>query len=121
MKETDIITGEIKESDETGSIYFESSQNLFDFSKKFYNALLEIPEEILEEKDKKAIRWLETGIAEAEKQIQKKNGLQVMMSNKLIFTIKAISLIFFEYETPRGKQILDELDKHIKIDQTIKK
>jgi hypothetical protein len=115
MKDTDILKGEITQADETGYIYFESSQDLFDFSKKFYNALLEIPEGKLREMDKKAIEWLELGLVQAEKQIQNKGGLQVMMSNKLVYTIKAVSGVFLEYETFNGKQILDELDKHIKI------
>ena len=115
MTDTDIILGEIKESDESGTIIFGSSQELFDFSKKIYDTLLEIPEYKLEEKDKKAIEWLKIGLAEAEKQIKAKGGMQKIMSKKLIYTIKAVSEIFSQYKTFKNHQILDELYKHIKI------
>lgn len=115
MTDTDIIVGEIKQADETGTIIFESSQELLDFSIKFYNALLEIPEYKLEEKDKKAIEWLKIGLADAEKQIKEKGGLQVMMSKKLIYTIKAVSGIFLHHKSFKNHEILDELYKHIKI------
>lgn len=115
MTDTDIVVGEIKQADETGTIIFESSQELLDFSKKFYNALLEIPEYKLEEKDKKAIEWLKIGLADAEKQIKVKGGMQVMMAKKLIYTIKEVSGIFSHHKSFKNHEILDELYKHIKI------
>ncbi|KYK21531.1 hypothetical protein AYK24_08955 [Thermoplasmatales archaeon SG8-52-4] len=115
MKDTDVIIGEIKQADETGIIIFESSKELLDFSIKFYNALLEIPQYKLDEKDKKAIEWLKIGLADAEKQIKEKGGMQVMMSKKLIYTIKAVSGIFSQHKTFKNHQILDELYKHIRI------
>ncbi|KYK28960.1 hypothetical protein AYK20_09880 [Thermoplasmatales archaeon SG8-52-1] len=115
MTGKDIVIGEIRESDETGTIIFKSAQELFDFSKKIYNALLEIPEYKLEEKDKKAIEWLKIGLADAERQIKGKGGMDEILSKKLIYTIKAVSDIFSQHKTFKNHQILDELYRHIKI------
>jgi hypothetical protein len=115
MTDADIILGEIKQADETGTIVFNSPQELLDFSIKFYNALLEIPEYKIEEKDKKAIEWLKIGLADAEKQIKEKGGMQKIMSKKLIYTIKAVSGIFLHHKTFKNHQILEELYTHIRI------
>jgi hypothetical protein len=114
MKDNEIIKGRIAQAYTDATIHFESPKELFEFSKKLYNGMLEIPVEKLKEMDKYAIAWLEQTLMESERQLDKTGGLQAGLIKHLIFTLKIQAGVFFEHKTIVGNKLLIELSQHIK-------